>query len=243
MSVDPFATLGFTLIKRLATWPPSKTQSTVSPAMTLATFSSAGRTINVDLRSPARITGGVCDSDTVTVRGALGWSGCPGPAACRDAETSARWRATAMGIGGFMGLSFVKLLLRLTLGKACDALGESVLGDKAGAAHPILRFGGECRIAAAVEIQAYNLGESVATHIKCLAIPQALEESELLFVHLEQLGVASPVERRIAQKKERSAGIHDAVGVRPEVFSRLADHGDAAKILPNRLDGSQRCLK
>ncbi len=72
MSVDPFAVFGFTLIKRDATWPPSKTQSTVSPAKTLATFSSAGRTINVDCNRPARITGGVCDSETVTVRGALG---------------------------------------------------------------------------------------------------------------------------------------------------------------------------
>src|SRR5277367_1753563 len=131
MSVEAEASFGFTLMNRLATWPPSKTQSTVSPAKTLATFSSAGRTINVDWRSPARITGGVCDSDTVTVRGALGWSGCPGPAACRDAEASARWRATTMGIGGFMGLSFVKLLLRLTLGKPADALSESVLGNKA----------------------------------------------------------------------------------------------------------------
>ena len=43
-----FATFGLMLMKRLATWPPSKTQSTVSPAKTLATFSSAGSTINVD---------------------------------------------------------------------------------------------------------------------------------------------------------------------------------------------------
>ena len=72
MSVEPFAIFGLTLMKRLATWPPSKTQSTVSPAKTLATFSSAGSTMSVDCRRPARITGGVSASDTVTVRGALG---------------------------------------------------------------------------------------------------------------------------------------------------------------------------
>jgi len=36
------------LMKRLATWPPSKTQSTVSPAITLAAFSSEGSSISVD---------------------------------------------------------------------------------------------------------------------------------------------------------------------------------------------------
>ena len=72
MSVEAFAVRGFTLMKRLATWPPSKTQSTVSPAKTLATFSSAGSTINVDWSKPARTCGGVSASVTVTVRGALG---------------------------------------------------------------------------------------------------------------------------------------------------------------------------
>ena len=67
-----FATLGLTLMKRLATWPPSKTQSTVSPPKTVATFSSAGRRISVDCSRPARMTGGVSDSETVTVRGAFG---------------------------------------------------------------------------------------------------------------------------------------------------------------------------
>src|SRR5580704_13566194 len=106
MSVDPFATLGFTLIKRLATCPPSKTQSTVSPAKTLATFSSAGRTISVDCSRPARITGGVSASDTVTVRGALGWRGWVS-AAWHWAEASASPAETTMGISGFMALAFL----------------------------------------------------------------------------------------------------------------------------------------
>ena len=42
MSVVVFASFGLTLMKRLATWPPSNTQSTVSPPKTVAIFSSAG---------------------------------------------------------------------------------------------------------------------------------------------------------------------------------------------------------
>ena len=76
MSVAAFAVLGLTLMNREATWPPSKIQFTVSPAKTLATFSSLGRTMSVDCRRPARICGGVSASDTVTVRGALGCRGC-----------------------------------------------------------------------------------------------------------------------------------------------------------------------
>ena len=72
MSVVVFASFGLTLMKRLATWPPSNTQSTVSPPKTVAIFSSAGRRMRVDYSSPARMTGGVCASDTVTERGAFG---------------------------------------------------------------------------------------------------------------------------------------------------------------------------
>ena len=57
MSVAAFAVFGFTLMKREATWPPSKIQFTVSPAKTLATFSSAGKTISVDCSKPARTCG------------------------------------------------------------------------------------------------------------------------------------------------------------------------------------------
>ena len=72
MSVELFATFGLMLMKRLATCPPSKTQSTVSPPKTVAIFSSTGSRMSVDCKRPARITGGVADSVTVTVRGALG---------------------------------------------------------------------------------------------------------------------------------------------------------------------------
>ena len=71
MSVAAFAVFGFTLMKREATWPPSKIQFTVSPAKTLATFSSAGKTMRVDCSKPARTCGGVSASVTITVRGAL----------------------------------------------------------------------------------------------------------------------------------------------------------------------------
>ena len=50
--------------------------STVSPAKTLATFSSAGSMMRVDCSKPARIAGGASASDTVTVRGAAGWRWC-----------------------------------------------------------------------------------------------------------------------------------------------------------------------
>ena len=69
MSVVALASLGLTLMNRLATWPPSKTQSTVSPPKTVAIFSSSGSKIRVDCSRPARIVGGVSASETVTERG------------------------------------------------------------------------------------------------------------------------------------------------------------------------------
>src|SRR5271155_4541126 len=102
MSVVAAATFGLTLMNRLATRPPSKAQSTVSPAKTLATFSSAGRTMSVDWRRPARITGGASASDTVTLRGALDTNGCAGVEAFSETEARARLAATAIGISGFM---------------------------------------------------------------------------------------------------------------------------------------------
>ena len=105
-SVVLFATLGLMLIKRLATCPPSKTQSTVSPAKTFATFSSAGSRINVDCKRAARTTGGVSVSDTTTVRGALGAScfgaGVDGPAA-EATPAKARPQASKRGRGSFHG--------------------------------------------------------------------------------------------------------------------------------------------
>src|ERR1700690_1390663 len=102
MSVVALATLGLTLRKRLATWPPSNAQFTVSPPKTVATFSSGGRAIRVDWRSPARTTGGASAAVMVMVRGALGasgraWSG----AANAVAEANASPALTKMRIGGF----------------------------------------------------------------------------------------------------------------------------------------------
>src|SRR5271170_8197012 len=102
MSVEAEASFGFTLMNRLATRPPSKAQSTVSPAKTLATFSSAGRTISVDCSRPARTRGGASDSDTVTLRGGLAVKGCGGVEALSETQARARLAATAIGIGGFM---------------------------------------------------------------------------------------------------------------------------------------------
>ena len=78
---------------------------------------------------------------------------------------------------------------------------------------------------------------------RAFAILQALEESELLFVHLEQFGITLPVEGRVFQKQERRAGVHDAVGVRAEVIGGLADHGHAAKVLAHGLDRSERTIQ
>jgi|GEM_PF-6453134 len=66
------------------------------------TFSSAGSTMSVDCRSPARISGGVAASETITVRGTLGWSGWASVAAWTDGAAMARLKKTAMGIGGRM---------------------------------------------------------------------------------------------------------------------------------------------
>src|SRR5271163_994716 len=113
MSVVAAASFGFTLMKRLATRPPSKAQSTVSPAKTLATFSSAGRTIRVDCRRPARITGGASASETVTLRGELAASGCASVKAFNEAEDRARLAATAIGMRGFIALApLLKLITR-----------------------------------------------------------------------------------------------------------------------------------
>jgi hypothetical protein len=63
-----------------------------------------------------------------------------------------------------------------------------------------------------------------------------------LFVHLEQLGTTLPVECRVLQKQKGRAGVDDTVGVFAKVIDGLANHGHAAKVLANRLDGSKSTL-
>src|SRR5579875_2833968 len=118
------------LMNRLATWPPSNTQSTVSPAKTFATFSSGGSTISVDWSNAVRTTGGERVVDTTTVRGALGTGCLAAGCACSAAKAGCiRPRATAMGISGFTGGPFFGLS-EFTLGKTADTLGEPVFGDQ-----------------------------------------------------------------------------------------------------------------
>src|SRR3984957_15859088 len=102
MSVVALATLGLMLRNRLGTCPPSNTKFTVFPPKTVATFSSGGRAMRVDWRSPARTTGGASAADTVLVRGPLGaggraWSGAANAAAVANASPA----LTKMRIGGF----------------------------------------------------------------------------------------------------------------------------------------------
>src|SRR5579863_3087514 len=92
----------------------------------------------------------------------------------------------AMGIGGLTVCPFSAELSGLALGKPCNALGESVLLNEPGPAHTVFRLGRKRGVTAGVEIQPHNFGKAVAPHIQRLAVLQALEESELLFVHLEQ---------------------------------------------------------
>ena len=49
----------------------------------------------------------------------------------------------------------------------------------------VLRFSRECCIATAVQIECDNLGQAIPSHVKSFTILQALEQSELLLVHLE----------------------------------------------------------
>lgn len=88
-----------------------------------------------------------------------------------------------------------------------------------------------------------NFGQPVAPHVKAFAILQAFKESELLFVHLEELCIPLAIERRILQEQKRCARVHNAVRICAEVIGRLADHGHATKVLANGLDRSQRTVK
>lgn len=69
------------------------------------------------------------------------------------------------------------------------------------------------------------------------------KQCEMLFIHLEQLGIPLAVECRITQEEERLAGVHDRIRIRPEVFGALTDHGHAAKVLADGLNGSERIVK
>src|SRR6185437_7313776 len=141
------------------------------------------------------------------------------------------------------GSPFGSRLGGLTLGKPRDALGESILGNELGAAHTVFRLGRERGIAATVEIESHHFGEAIAPHIQRLSVLQALEESELLFIHLEQFGIASPVECRVLEKQERCAGVHDAVGVLAQVLNGLADHGHTAKVFADGLNRRERSFQ
>src|SRR5260370_24424112 len=140
------------------------------------------------------------------------------------------------------GLSGLNWLHSLSLGKPCNALGEAVLFDELRPAYPILRLGGESSVAALIKVQGDNLRDPVAPNVQRFAVLQALEECDLLFVHLEQLGISFTVERRVLQEEEGRAGVHDAVGVRTQIVGGLANHGYATKVLPNGLDRSERTV-
>ena len=131
----------------------------------------------------------------------------------------------------------------LSLSKAIDALGESILFNQLRPSHPVLRLGGERGVAAFVEVQRNDLRNAVAPHVQRLAVLQTLKECDLLLVHLEQLCITLPIERCVFQEQKRCAGVHDAVGVGPKVIGGLANHGDAAKVLANGLDGSESAVK
>ena len=125
----------------------------------------------------------------------------------------------------------------LTLGKPGDAIGESVLFDQLRPPDPILWLRREGCVASTVKVEGDDLREAVASHVQTFAILQALEESNLLVVHLEELCVSFPVEGCVLEKQKGGTGVDDAVRIRSEVVCRLSDHGDAAEILADGLDG------
>src|SRR5581483_3411358 len=142
----------------------------------------------------------------------------PGPEATAAVAVKASPQVTTTMMGGLISLWSFQWLRRLPLGKARNALGKSILGNELRPAHAVFGFGGERRIAATIKIHLDNFGEAVAAHVKRLAVLQALEESELLFGHLEQFGIPLAVEGRILQEEKRCAGVHNAVGVLSKVF-------------------------
>src|ERR1700729_4086313 len=131
----------------------------------------------------------------------------------------------------------------LTLGKPGDAVSESVLFDQLPPSDPILWLGRERCVASAVKVERDDLRQAVASHVQTLAILQALEESNLLIVHFEELSVSLAVEGCVLEKQEGCAGVDDAVRVSSEVVGGLSNHGDTAEILANGLDGGERAVK
>ncbi len=129
--------------------------------------------------------------------------------------------------------------MRLSLREALDAVGEAVLLDQLCAAGTVLGFGGELGIAALVEVQGDDFGQSVPAYIQGLALLQAFEKIKLLLAELEQLAVELPVERGIRQEQERRAGVHDGIRVLAQVVRGLADEGHAAQVLADGLDGGE----
>src|SRR5271166_1697398 len=93
-------------------------------------------------------------------------------------------------------------LFGLALGESSDALRESVLGDEPGPAHAVFRLGRKDCVAAVVEIELDDLGQSVAAHIETFAVLQALEECKLLLVHLEEFRVPLAVKGRVFQEEK-----------------------------------------
>src|SRR5271155_6193628 len=82
------AALGLTLIKRLATWPALKIQSSVLPPNTVATFSSAGSSKRVDSLRLVWMMGGAEVVLTSTVRGAFCWTLAGDAAEARTASNA-----------------------------------------------------------------------------------------------------------------------------------------------------------
>src|ERR1700733_3779315 len=131
----------------------------------------------------------------------------------------------------------------LTLGEPGDAIGESVLFNQLRPPDPILWLRRERCVASTVKVEGDDLREPVASHVQTFAILQALEESNLLVVHLEEFCVSFPVEGCVPEKQKRCARVDDAVRVSSQVISGLANHGDAAEILAYGLDGGKRSFK
>src|SRR5580698_4358863 len=95
----------------------------------------------------------------------------------------------------------------LTLGKPGDAVSESVLFDQLPPPDPILWLGRERCVASTVKVEGDDLREAVASHVQTFAILQALEESNLLVVHLEEFCVSFSVEGCVLEKQKGGAGV------------------------------------
>jgi hypothetical protein len=93
-------------------------------------------------------------------------------------------------------------LFGLALSESCDSLRESVLGDEPGPAYTVFRLRRKDCVAAVIEIEFDDLGQSVAAHVETFAILQALEECKLLLVHLEEFRISLPVKGRVFEEQK-----------------------------------------